>query len=476
MARKTKAKLDKDGLGSLGLEKLVEILLDEAQANKALKARLLAALAGTSGADEIARLIDKRLDTLERSKSSVAPSKARELAVELLGIARNIASELGSADALAAFVRLLRLLSIYDAVRQRIYEDSVKLNKSERDAEALTVEFAAGLNEQLQDKAVAHLEAARKKDDLGERFAMFSTILLSFQPAAADAWKSLIEPDLQSVAKSRFGPDKASYAIDMLQALAEHRGDLDTYIALERAKPEFRRDSMTTARKLYEAQRYQDALQWVRMEAKGMRTVHIGGMTVGVGPEYQSGARKLLEAEILDGLKQRSSAQEIRWQEFLKTFDAAILRRYIAKLDDFAEFDELDKAFDAVRRSPDIYPALDFLVEWPKLDMASEHVSRHAKKWDGRQYAYLVPAADALVGNHPVAATTLYRALLNAILIPSNSAAYPHAARYYAALVAMSQLLPASLPFESHADYVEGIKAKHGRKYSFWELVHAQLR
>ncbi|MGL4197765.1 MAG: DUF6880 family protein, partial [Allorhizobium sp.] len=60
MAKQTKAKLDKKGLSGLGLEKLVDILLEEAAANKALKARLQTALAGETGPDEMARLIDKR--------------------------------------------------------------------------------------------------------------------------------------------------------------------------------------------------------------------------------------------------------------------------------------------------------------------------------------------------------------------------------------------------------------------------------
>lgn len=89
MAKQTKAKLDAKGLTGLGIEKLVEILLEEANGNKALKARLLSALASSSGPDEVARLIDKRLDTLEKSRSGLSPSKARDLAVELQGLVRS---------------------------------------------------------------------------------------------------------------------------------------------------------------------------------------------------------------------------------------------------------------------------------------------------------------------------------------------------------------------------------------------------
>lgn len=43
--------------------------------------------------------------------------------------------------------------------------------------------------------------------------------------------------------------------------------------------------------------------------------------------------------------------------------------------------------------------------------------------WDGRHYDILVPVARALEDSHPVAATVLYRALLNDILSRAKSVA-----------------------------------------------------
>ena len=82
MTRQKRAKLDKKGLSGLGLDKLVEILLEEASANKALKVRLEAALAGEAGPAEMARLIDRRLDTHEQAKTRINNARAKDLAIE----------------------------------------------------------------------------------------------------------------------------------------------------------------------------------------------------------------------------------------------------------------------------------------------------------------------------------------------------------------------------------------------------------
>src|ERR1700754_2779896 len=102
MPKSAKAKLDQAGLTGLGLEKLVEILLDEAAFNKPLKSRLLAALAGGAGAGEVAGLIDKKLDSLAKSRAYLSPTRANTLSVELRGLLRNITSELAALDRYAA--------------------------------------------------------------------------------------------------------------------------------------------------------------------------------------------------------------------------------------------------------------------------------------------------------------------------------------------------------------------------------------
>jgi len=464
MAKQAKARLDTKGLTGLGLEKLVEILLEEAASNKALKARLTTALAGQSGPEEIARLIDRRLDALEKARTGINSARARDLAVELAGLMRNIQSELGVTDGFAAFERLIRLLGLADRIGERLRADSVKLMNVFTDVAVATAELVASLSETAQIRAVPLLERERSRDRYGARMEFFADILCGLSVPAAEAWQRLLEDQLKIA-------DPAFKAARLLQRLFVARGNLDGIIALEQSKPDNRRDTFGLAGMLLSAGRLAEALEWIRKPVAGTRIVYINGMAAGVGAEFQAEQRRMLEADILDALKQREPAQALRWTAFLETFDPDVLRRYIARLDDFAEFAEFDKAVAAVRASKRIYDALLFLVEWPKLDAAAEHVLANAKKWDGDLYEFLVPAADALAETQPLAATLLYRVLVSHILDRGISAAYEHAARYMRALATLSLSLPDKPPFIDHAAYVGDLQSRHGRKFGFWQRV-----
>jgi len=476
MAKQTKARLDRKGLSDLGLEKLIEILLDEAASNKPLKSRLLSALAGMSGPDGVARLIDVRLDTLEKSKSNLSPTKARDLAVELQGLVRNIVSELGGLDLGMAADRLLRFMEVACLIQARLYEDSARLLKVFDEAGELAVNLLGKLDSGQQVHTVPRLERLRKADDDRLFTDALMNIAQKLHSGAVDEWKVLLLEEMKRP-RSKRDEWRSNTAVDFLQALALSANDIDAYIKYETSKPQIRQDNFRIAELLYEAKRYTEALDWLRREQQGMRVIALGGGAIaaipGGAPDYD---KRRLEADILDGMKLREEAQAIRWREFERTLSTVALRAYIAKLDDFAEFDELDKAFDLVRKSSDIYPALAFFIDWPKLDMAASYVMQHAGKWNGQMYHILADAADALSADHPVAATVLYRALLKNILDRGVSAAYLHGATYLAALHSLKDRLPRELPFVSHDDFVDEIQRKHGRKYGFWELIPGEMR
>ena len=66
----------------------------------------------------------------------------------------------------------------------------------------------------------------------------------------------------------------------------------------------------------------------------------------------------------------------------------------------------------------------------------------------------------------------IYRALLSDILNRAYSKAYKYAADYYRNLVKLDkkiEVYPDKM--ESHENFMEGIRAKHFRKYSFWKRV-----
>jgi len=100
-------------------------------------------------------------------------------------------------------------------------------------------------------------------------------------------------------------------------------------------------------------------------------------------------------------------------------------------------------------------------------------VTRHGEI-DGRNYARLLPLAEALERRHrPLAATACYRALLLAILARAYAKAYGHGARYLAKLRQLAGDLSDPGPLQPHEAFEAALKAKHGRKVAFWSQVEA---
>lgn len=469
MAKKTSVKFDKKGLSSLGAEKLAEILLEEAAANKPLKIRLQAAIAGEVGSEKICAMLDKRLDQIEKSTSRITAAKSREMAVELSGMVRTIRGELGAADGVAASERMLRLVAMQLALMHRLYDRSAKLEKFFEQAEDAAVALVVELTPAQQSAMVPKIEKMRSADLSGEQNEFFTRLMSGLSLEAAEAWQAF----LQNVpAKNRTYP----IALGLLQLLAQKQGDFKRMSALEELKPEMFQNSLHMAQLLFEAGQFEDALVWARRKPKGMHMVYVGGIRAAAGPEYGARERRLLETEILDRLKRREEAQKLRWDAFCESFDVDMLRQYLSKLDDFAEFDEMDKAMALVLADKDIYKALLFLVKWPKLDLAAQYIIDHAKEWDGRYHEMLSDVSLVLHEDYPVAATALDRALISDILNRNLSPAYEFAVRCLAGLEEMSSRISDDASLPSHEQFMHGLRTRHGKKYSFWMLVPHEYR
>jgi hypothetical protein len=464
MARQAKAKLDKKGLSSLGIDKLVDILLEEAGSNKALKSRLQAALAGTSGPEEIAALIDKRLTALETAKTSINSARARDLGVEIAGLIRNVQSELGALDPRAATERMFRIIGLRVSIERRLRSDSVRLMKIIAEAETAARDLVLGLPEKDQIGLVPLIEQERKRDRYHERAGLFESILVGLSRPASDAWEQLL-------LKSMSGKEPGLMLPRLLQQLYRARGDADNYIRLEAIKPDRYQDPYSTALMLHEARRHVEALAWARKIIKGPRLIYADGEFHQVAGNHQLRELRLLEADILDALKRKDEARDARWKFFLESFDADMLRRHIAKLDDFDEFDEMDKALKVIASSDRIYDALRFYLDWPQLDLAEKHVLRHVSAWDGRRERALEPAAEQLGESSPLAATVLYRALVTSVLDRSLMDSYADAAMWTLSLDAFAEKLPPDAPIISHDAFMDALETKHARKYGYWRLL-----
>ena len=349
-----KAALSVETLAELGAQKLAELILAEARDNTAFRKRVNAALAGARGGDAVATLIDRRLAALEKARATVDWRKVKDFAADLEATADTISRELAALDPSLALERLVRFLDTHARVFERVDDSGGRL----QDVYWRAVERVPELMRRMPAEGLARvpalLSAGLTKDTHG-----------LIAKAAVEAVRLLPGPVLTEwdQALSR-GKEPTDAVLRVRQSIAETFGDLEGYIALEERRPEWRRDPLPIADKLLEAGRLEEALEWARREKKGgiafMSAADVADGRVTRPYEF---ARVVLEARILEAKNDRLAAQALRWSTFEKTLHAGTLRDYIAKLDDFQEFDELDRAFAIARAFPQPYVALAFFIE-----------------------------------------------------------------------------------------------------------------
>lgn len=110
-----------------------------------------------------------------------------------------------------------------------------------------------------------------------------------------------------------------------------------------------------------------------------------------------------------------------------------------------------------------------FLVEIGRLDDAESYLLGRADLLNGDLYGSLLSLAKAMetAGRH-LAATVLYRALLNSILRRGQTRTYPHGVRYLKKLDRLAESISDWRGEEEHDTYRHALRQAHGRKSSFW--------
>jgi hypothetical protein len=246
-----------------------------------------------------------------------------------------------------------------------------------------------------------------------------------------------------------------------LMDIADAQGDVDAYVAQydERTR-KVPNIAAGIARRLLAAGRTQDA--WQAIEAAKPRS---SGWD---GPDFDWENARI---EVLEALGRAEEAQAARWSCFERSLSAEHLRAYLKRLPDFEDIEVEERALDYAQGVKNPLQALAFLVSWPALDRAATLVTRQGRELDGDHYEVLTPAADALAGRHPLAATLVLRAMIDFALTHSRSSRYRHATRHLIECESLASSVPDWGAFEPHEAYVARLKAEHGRKSSFWSLL-----
>lgn len=469
MARKPALSADK--LKDLGTDKLAQLVLEEAERNAGFRRQVKAALAGKSGPDAIAKLIDRRLSGLARAKSFIEWDKARAFAEDLRSLTDTITSQLGPAAPALAIDRLLRFIATHEQVFERVDDSSGRVQDVYYQAIHATGDLAHSLAASDAALLPEKIMSALGESTHGYLADVTKAVAAHLPHDSLVRWDS----DLKDAIAERQAEDAArtsegwfysmtSQWTEMRQTLASARGDLDLLIALETKKKPHMQDTLGIAAQLLKVGRNAEALDWVRKP---------GRRSFGETDDDRSPKRASLEAHILDAMGDKPAAQALRWRCFEARLSADILREHLKHLPDFEDIEAEERAHALAMEQADPELALQFFLDWPRLDLAAKLIAAHPHRWNGGDWHILPKVAGLLEHDHPLAATILYRALLDNILDRARSKAYGHGAKYLGKLALLAQDADAARPsaITDHATYLAGLKKAHPRKSGFWARV-----
>ena len=258
MARKTSISVDT--LAPLGVEKLAQVILDEAEINPSFRKRVTAALAGAKGPESVAKLIDRRLAALEKARAMVAWDKERALAVDLGATVDTIVRELGPLSPMQAFERLLRFIDTHPRVFERIDDSGGHIQAAYWTAAEAIPDLVRKLHPDELPWVPQRLLVSLSQDTHRLALSVAVAVAPLLPEAVLVAWDTALLKN---------NGDDAADSLEIRQAIADARGDFDAYVALELCRPEWRQNPLKLAERMLDANRLDEALHWIRREKKG---------------------------------------------------------------------------------------------------------------------------------------------------------------------------------------------------------------
>ena len=398
-----------EALAALGAEALAQVLIAHADSDPVLRKKLVMLLASTEGPGKLAAEIDKRIKTIGRSRSFVDWEKRKLLVQELDHLRATIATRLAAQDRERAIELLWDFLGIADTVLTRMGDGIGAVEEIFGAAMEDLGRFSAALPPRNPETLARRVLAYCERDGFGSTDALIRHMGEALGVAGRTEIRRATEAALKAVPRSAQprdwqGDAKRRHFAFRLALLADLENDADAFIAAIHGGGMEGTHGLDVAERLIAANRPVEALTWLdkpRQRFEG---------------DDSDGADTDLRVAALEAMGCKDDAQSVRWRHFERSLSAEHLRAYLKRLPDFEDFEAEQKALEVAAGHKQTERALAFLIEWRARDRADRLVRERLAALDGRFYEVLRPAAEALEGKFPEAASLLYRRLVESVL------------------------------------------------------------
>ncbi len=208
----------------------------------------------------------------------------------------------------------------------------------------------------------------------------------------------------------------------------------------------------------------------VYLESGDARTARSWLERIPESESFQAHERDALLLEVYGQLHDGKKRTEVAWRVFKRSRSEESLQELLAVIGpDQRERVVADEVGLMLTEEDLSLSDLTFLIELGRLSGAEDYLLQRADRIDGDLYGCLLPPAEALdAGGRPLAATLIYRALLDSILERAQSRIYSHGVRYLKKLDALAKSISDWHGLEDHAAYTARLRDNHIRKRAFW--------
>ena len=405
----------------------------------------------------IAKAVRSTLRAWKRSPRFIHYQEAFAFGEQLDRLLDSVEDGLLGPDPALALDLLEEFLQSDRWILERVDDSAGCIGTAYRRACQLFARAAAGVAS--PDALAERIALLVEKDDYGVRHSLLEHVpqFLDSETIArlVDRWRK----------QAAQGPGSRRDRMPLLriETLAASTGDPQLYAeaALEgRSVEDQPVIGLQVARQFVLAGRPAEALQYVSAEDK-------------VPPHCFDEYAETLD-RVYEALGRTDDLRELRKRHFLHRPDPERLERYLGGL----EAKERPRAKDLMRQavlSGDYDPTRKavFFAELKEGEIAAQIILAEPTAFRVENYPALLPLARSLEQGQPLAASIVYRALLESILDRAQSKAYPHAARYLRRLGTLAKKIRAWSPIAPHESYLQALRARHDRKRAFWAQVSA---
>jgi len=449
--------ITKEQLIAIGAENLADILLSIYNSNDDVQKQLDIIVAGTNeDPKKIISLIKKEINALRRSTKFVDYFGSRQLGDRLDKIRFYITEDLMPKSPLQAIELMKDFLNLHESTLNRVDDSSGEVGCSFTlgciDLGKMYEEISLPITEVTEFVFTCYMN---------DSYGIFNQIIENFKNSLKEEGLELLKSKIQNVINEK----NINVIQRGLQAIADCQKDVDSYI-----KACFMTtNKLSTYEHLEIARRF--IAQWKGTEA--LKWLDEIDLTQNENRKYQYRELKIQAFE-LNGEYDKAQQEALVWFEesLCPEVYGQILSHATPEFKESFKLQAVAKAFEF--REP--HTALAFLMQVQEFEEAIKLTRLRIDQLNGGQYYTLRPTAEIFRKIDPLAATLLYRKMLQAVVDGAKSKYYNYAAKDLVACGNLSTQITNWEIYDDHNKYLQELEIKHKRKVSFWQKYNSILQ